>query len=642
MYRLKSFRKILPAIISGLILLSLASVNCSAVPYRSGYGDKPVRFAFITDVHIAVGAPSVEDLRLCVRDINRQQELDFVIFGGDITDFGSDEEIALAKSLIDSLQVRHYVLAGNHDANWSESGCNTFLSVFGYEQFCFEEGGWRFIGCNSGPDMRMSPALVPHESMVWLENLPKGRKSIFLNHYPMDSSVLNYADVTRTLKKLDVRFEIGGHWHRNTALNYGGIPAILGRSGMSSGASAGYNIIELFQDSVSVAERRVYPNSSVLLEPWYTSRLAPVADTVSYDAHGLAADYPWMRYGVNDEYPSVRELWSFQDEYNIVAGSAISGDTAFYTTSSGYVRAISLKDGKEKWSQKFPGKIFSTPAVDGKTLVFGCSDGKVYALGTSNGKTLWTYSARKSIVASPVIMNGKVFIGASDGAFRCLDLSDGSLIWEYSEVEGHQASTPFIDREQVVFGTWGRKLYSLDPLTGKLQWVWTVGRPVRNYSPASCVPVKADGKIFVAVPDRRIYAINAKTGQQEFFVEGGRDALGVSEDGSMVFSKTMFHKTYAINPSSPEKIWEKENNTGYEIAPTALVEKDGVLFIPTCKGNLVAMSSKTGDFLWAHKLSIGLVNPLQVWREGREFRILATTMDGKVTLLSVPLAYNMR
>ncbi|MBQ6578514.1 MAG: metallophosphoesterase, partial [Bacteroidales bacterium] len=145
-------------VLAVLFLLALLSASSHAVPYDSGYGDRPVRFAFITDVHIAVDAPSVEDLRLCIRDLNSQEGLDFVVFGGDITDFGSDEEIALAKSIIDSLKIRHYVLAGNHDANWSESGCNTFLKVFGYEQFCFEEGGWRFIGCNSGPDMRMSPA----------------------------------------------------------------------------------------------------------------------------------------------------------------------------------------------------------------------------------------------------------------------------------------------------------------------------------------------------------------------------------------------------------------------------------------------------------------------------------------------------
>jgi len=603
---------------------------------RSEGGDSPLDFAFVTDVHVSVGAKSVDWFRRCISDLNEQKDLDFVIFGGDMTDFGSDEEIYLVKSIMDSLQLRHYVLAGNHDCNWSESGCNTFLNVFGYEQFEFEEGGWRFIGCNSGPDMRMSPALVPHESEEWLRGLEGGKKSIFINHYPMDSSVLNWFDVNAVLKSLDVRFCIGGHWHRNTALEYDGIPAVLGRSGLPSGAHSGYSLVHLENDRVSVRERRLYANSAVTLAPWYVHDLAKVEKEVPRDADGLPEDYPWMRYDVNREYPQVREVWKTRDEYNIVAGSAVSGDAAYYTTASGYVRAISLKDGSRLWSRKFPGKIYSTPAVEGRILVFGCSDGNIYALDTRDGKELWTRAARKSVVACPLIRGGRVYIGASDGCFRCLNLSDGSPVWTFEGVEGHVVSTPYVDDTQVVFGSWGRTLYSLDPQDGSLQWKWTVDKGSRMYSPASTVPLKADGKIFVAVPDRRVYAVNASTGSLEFVVEGGRDAIGQSEDGNMIYSKTMFHKAWAIHPSSPEKIWEKENMTGYEIAPTALVEKDGVLLIPTCKGSLVAMDSASGDFLWAHKLSLALVNPLQVWNKGKNMMVLATTMDGTVTLLSIP------
>ena len=127
--------------------------------------EEPLRFAFLTDTHLALGSHAFSDLRLCIQDINKQDSLDFVILGGDITDFGTDEEIGAAKALLDSLRKPYYLVAGNHDAKWSESGCNTFKNVFGYEHFEFEAGGWRFLGCNCGPDMRMAPALLPRESM---------------------------------------------------------------------------------------------------------------------------------------------------------------------------------------------------------------------------------------------------------------------------------------------------------------------------------------------------------------------------------------------------------------------------------------------------------------------------------------------
>lgn len=600
--------------------------------------DTTLTFAFVTDVHISVGGPAVEDFRACVKDINSLDSVDFVLFGGDLTDFGSDDELSLVKSMMDSLTVPYYVVAGNHDANWSESGCNSFLKTFGYEYFSFEAGGWRFMGCNSGPDMRMAPALIPRESMLWLQGEEDIHKTVFINHYPLDSMMLNYFDVTKELLRLDTRYVIGGHIHRNKAMNYSGIPAALCRSSLRSGSVPGYNLVTLARDSISFAERRIYPDGAVQLEPWRQEKLSSVEDTVSYDSHGLPADYPWMRYQVNDEYPQVQEVWRFQENANIVAGFARDARKAYYTTADGHVCALRLRNGRRRWVREFPGKIFSTPAVSGKILVFGCTDGRIYALKTRNGRVLWSHEATKSVLASPAIYDGKVYIGASDGVFRALDLKNGDLVWAFDGVEGHVASTPCVDSEQVVFGSWGRRMYSLDPLTGDLQWTWESHKPSRMYSPASCVPVKSQGRIFIAVPDRMTYAIDASTGEELFAVSGGRDALCLSEDGEAVFSKTMFHHLLSI-PVCPGDVplnWNAETGTGYDIAPSALSACGGAVLIPCDKGNIVALSASDGRILWKHKLSIALINPLTTWQKGSHLLILASSMDGTIALLKVP------
>ena len=67
------------------------------------------------------------------------------------------------------MTIPYYIVAGNHDSKWSESGCNTFVKVFGYEHFDFEEGGIKFIGSNSGPNMRMETAVLHRDGIVWLE-----------------------------------------------------------------------------------------------------------------------------------------------------------------------------------------------------------------------------------------------------------------------------------------------------------------------------------------------------------------------------------------------------------------------------------------------------------------------------------------
>lgn len=595
--------------------------------------ENTVRFAFFSDTHYSEGSGAVRDLSRCVKDVNTLDNLDFVLVGGDLTDFGTDEEIAAVKQILDSLRYKYYVVAGNHDAKWSESGCNTFLKVFGYENFEFECKGWRFIGCNCGPDMRMAPALIPQESMEWLKGLKPGVKTVFVNHYPQDTSVLNYFDVTRELKRIGTRFELGGHWHSNVSLNYDGIPGALNRSTLTAGKQPGYNVVKIQNDSVTISERRLYGSTTVQLEPWYTRRLAEVRDTVTYDADGLPASYPWMRYDVNNDSP-VSEVWRLKDDSNIVAGFAMSKGKAWYTTASGYVRCISVKDGGRIWSKRFPGKIFSTPAVQGKYLVFGCTDGNVYALNARNGKTIWKYAAGKSVLGSPVIFNGKVYVGASDGCFRAIDLKSGKGVWTYSDVQGFVECRAFVDKEQVVFGSWGNRLYSLDPQTGALQWEWKCEKPSRMYSPAAVWPVKAEGKIFIAVPDRRLYALDAATGNElRHYDKSAREAVGVSPDGKTVYCKSMWHTITSVDAATLGVNWQTQTGAGYEISPTPIERIGDEVIMPTDKGNIIGFSAVDGSRLWARKVSIALVNPMKVWSEKGSVYILASTMDGTVTLL---------
>ena len=595
--------------------------------------ENTLRFAFFSDTHYSEGSGAVRDLSRCVKDVNTLDNLDFVLVGGDLTDFGTDEEIAAVKQILDSLRYKYYVVAGNHDAKWSESGCNTFLKVFGYENFEFECKGWRFIGCNCGPDMRMAPALIPQESMEWLKGLKPGVKTVFVNHYPQDTSVLNYFDVTRELKRIGTRFELGGHWHSNVSLNYDGIPGALNRSTLTAGKQPGYNVVMIQNDSVTISERRLYGSTTVQLEPWYTRRLAEVRDTVTYDADGLPASYPWMRYDVNNDSP-VSEVWRLKDDSNIVAGFAMSKGKAWYTTASGYVRCISVKDGGRIWSKRFPGKIFSTPAVQGKYLVFGCTDGNVYALNARNGKTIWKYAAGKSVLGSPVIFNGKVYVGASDGCFRAIDLKSGKAVWTYSDVQGFVECRAFVDKEQVVFGSWGNRLYSLDPQTGALQWEWKCEKPSRMYSPAAVWPVKAEGKIFIAVPDRRLYALDAVTGKElRHYDKSAREAVGVSPDGKTVYCKSMWHTITSVDAATLGVNWQTQTGAGYEISPTPIERIGDEVIMPTDKGNIIGFSAVDGSRLWARKVSIALVNPMKVWSEKGSVYILASTMDGTVTLL---------
>ena len=52
------------------------------------------------------------DLRRTVRDINRMDDITFVVLTGDITELGTDEEVQLARQILDSLDVPYHIIPG--------------------------------------------------------------------------------------------------------------------------------------------------------------------------------------------------------------------------------------------------------------------------------------------------------------------------------------------------------------------------------------------------------------------------------------------------------------------------------------------------------------------------------------------------
>ncbi len=640
--------------LSFLLLMAVATASIGQ--------EQKFTFAYLSDIHISLGAKSVEDAKACVDDINANPEIAFSIFAGDITEFGTDEEIALAKSVFDRLKNPYYIVAGNHDAKWSESGCNTFVKEFGYEEFEFDYGGIKFIGTNSGPNMRMAPALLPRESMVWLDSISKSidrnQPVVFVNHYPMDSSMLNYSQVLDMLKRMNTQLIMSGHWHQNRPMVYEGIPAVIGRSSMCTGKEGpGYTLVEVEGSVITFSERIAAGGEKGLKSsegvvavaartgyPWFTLRMS----------RGKAFDdnlsYPQRDYSVNEEYPNVKSLWRRQDNSDIGAGAIfvgtngkmadgskplakLDGGRVIYANTAGIIYALDGASGEVLWSYKTEGKIFSTPAVGGGLVVVGSSDGNIYGLDLATGEKKWAYKCNKSVLGSPVIWSGRVFIGASDNCFRALDLKSGRLLWCYDQIKGFIEARPFVDREQVVIGDWANTLYSFNPMTGMLQWSWSNGGS-RMLSPAATYPVKANGKIIFATPERVSYALDAKSGEQLWRAKGGRESVGLSPDKSIYYIKTMKDTLYAYSTKGdkPELVWAADAGYGYEIGPTPTTSiakegKDGagLLFIATDKGDIVALNCKDGSLAWKHRFGMALINYIQPLGNNR---ILVSSMDG--------------
>ncbi len=603
----------------------------------SSFAQQRFKFAQVTDTHVG-GSTGADDLRRTVQDLNKQEDLDFVILSGDVTEFGSDEELALAKGILDSLHLPLYVIPGNHDSNWSESGANTFRKVFGSETFFFRHKGYMFIGTTSGPNMRMSPGQVPRENLVWMDSVFQANPDrqtplIYINHYPQDSSLNNWDQVIDRLKTRNVQLAMCGHGHNNSVYDWDGIPGVMSRSNLRAKDSVGgYNIITIAEGVASYRVRRP------LLETEAAWTEVPLIDH-HFNAEKKAYKRP--DYSVNGKFTDkIETAWTFQDDADLGAGFAIYKNLIITGNTKGEVYALEERTGKKVWNFSSQGKVYSTPAVWKNIVVVGSSDSYIYGLNAKSGDLIWKLKTPKAVLGSPVVKNGIAYIGSSDGVFRAIEVRSGKLKWQFDQVEGYVSSKPTIYKGLVIFGSWGNGFYALNKNTGTLAWSWDNGQKNRMFSAAACYPVATADRIFIVAPDRYMTCLDAGTGEVIWREKKDdirvRESMGLSADGRYVYVKTMDGNVLGISTSADQMVvsWKSTLQLPYELTPSAIVTNGSQIFVPSHSGLVSGVSASDGSVLWQYKLSNAMVNPITVLNKQE---IVVSTMDGIISKFKIHL-----
>lgn len=597
---------------------------------------EPFSFALLTDIHVSQTSPSAEqDLKNSVEEINRLQGIDFVIVSGDVTDGGDKQSMLVVKRCLDQLRVPYYITSGNHETKWSESGCTDFARVFGSDRFKFTHKGVCFIGFNTGPVIKMSDGHVAPQDISWLaESLSRRtadkssvRFVIPITHYPLQTGdVDNWFDVTRVLRRYNVPCVIGGHYHRNLIFNCDGIPDVLCRSNLRGKAKVGgYTIVSLAADSIRFSEKVIGETATQWLS-------LPLAD-VSY-GDGDASLLP--DYSCNSTYPEVTHRWQTDLGIGLYAAPVADKNNVFIGDDEGNFYCLRKSNGTIRWRQKTGSRIIGAAAVSGNSVVVGSTDGGIYCFDSRNGTPRWHRQTSMAVMGCPVIEDGVVYIGGSDSCFRALNLTDGSERWTFRGVRGYIETRPCISGNRLFFGAWDCYFYCLDKRDGTLLWKWTNGMTSDKYSPAAVWPVTAHGKVFLTAPDRVFTALDAETGNVVWRTKQHvvRETVGLSEDGSTVFSRCMWDSIVAMDATAdhPVTLWKTNGAYGYDHNPSMLIERDGTVIFGTKNGLLFGVDALTGDILWRHKLGNSVLNTICPI-SGRQCIVSAS--DGKVTYIKV-------
>ncbi len=82
-----------------------------------------------------------------VESINKDKNIDFVIFAGDLTDFGLAQEFEDMNNIISELNVPYLCVIGNHDLIYN--GGEVYKQMFGSYDFTFDFHDFRFVFLNT-------------------------------------------------------------------------------------------------------------------------------------------------------------------------------------------------------------------------------------------------------------------------------------------------------------------------------------------------------------------------------------------------------------------------------------------------------------------------------------------------------------
>lgn len=605
------------------------------------------RFAQLTDIHLNPNTPNpTEDLLRSVAQLNATDSIDFVLVTGDLTENGDRATLEKVKSILDLLKQKYYVILGNHETKWSDSGCTAFDDIFGSDRFEFMHKGVLFLGFNSGPLMRMAYGHVVPQDIAWMtREMGKTDKStpvVLVTHYPiLAGDVDNWYELTDAVRPYNIRTFIGGHYHSNREFRYNGIPGILTRSNLrDKNGKPGYGVFDVTKDSILVYEQRIGEPK----RKWASLSLSKQY----FDHNGKADKYP--DFSVNKEYAKVSEQWIVKTGVGIYCSPVIEDakssfskirtkkksslntkvNKVFVGDDMGYLTCYDLKNGKKIWSFKADKRIVGTPAATDGVVVFGSADRRIYGLDTFTGKVKWTVEAKEPVLGAVTIDNGIAYIGASDSTFRAIDIQNGNVKWAYSGIKGYIEAKPLITADKVIFGAWDNTLYALNKADGKEMWKWTGGLNRMHFSPAAVWPVSADGKVFITDPERAMTAIDINSGQTVWrtYRSTVRETIGLSEDGERLYSKTMNDSIvcYSTKGNVPHEIWASNVAFGYEHAPSMPVEKGGTVFGSTKEGLIFALEPKTGKVLWKHKVGNSLISTV-VPLNGKEVLFTATSRE---------------
>ena len=160
--------------------------------------------------------------------------------------------------------------------------------------------------------------------------------------------------------------------------------------------------------------------------------------------------------------------WQVETEGPVFANPVVAGDRVYFATGDRRVLALDSATGDVLWTHSVTGPVNSAPAVAGDLVYLGLRDWRFLALDANTGELRWSYASGNPIYASATVHEGSLYFGSSDRRLYSFDARTGEVRWT-RDAEGWVMQPPAISQGIVVFTSKSGELFMVDASNGTLR-----------------------------------------------------------------------------------------------------------------------------------------------------------------------------
>ena len=333
-------------------------------------------------------------------------------------------------------------------------------------------------------------------------------------------------------------------------------------------------------------------------------------------------------------------LWQHNVAGWALNAPALSDGVVYVGADDAKVYALNAETGEQLWNFE-TGDVVRSPATVSDGIVYvGSNDNNLYALDAATGDLLWQHDTGDSVRYPPLVADGTVYVPTiSEGgrSIHAQDATSGTQLWVASQyypfdsgwesgigaalagdmllVIGHEGELHALDTQtgelnwsfrgdvgtdtppvvigDVVYVTAVNTAYALDLETGTELWKNSTGNfPARGFAPV------IDNGMYYFAPDDHVFALNIATGEPvwTFGLDEMASTAPIVADG-VVFVASESGVFYALNQRTGDVRWILDAMMNMETLESPAVA-DGILYLESSDGYLLALDAQTGDELW--------------------------------------------